>query len=156
MTSIFKNHLAINVTLHCLTGCAIGEILGLIIGIALGLSNLITIFLAIALAFIFGYSFSVKPLIKNGIDLGLAIKIAFIADTLSIATMELVDNFVMYIIPGALHARLVDPLFWVSMIIALGAAFVAAVPVNDYLLKRNKGHMVLHEALHSKNHSQEN
>lgn len=142
------DHVAIDVTLHCLTGCAIGEILGLVIGTAVGLSSLATISLAITLAFAFGYMFSLLPLLKNGIALGTALSIALAADTLSIATMELVDNAVMYAIPGALHAGLVNPLFWIAMTLALGAAFIAAVPVNDYLLRRGRGHMLLHDALH--------
>lgn len=132
--------MAVSATLHCLTGCAIGEVLGLMIGAALGLSTVITIALAVLLAFIFGFSLSTLPLVKAGIGFGAALTVVAAADTLSIATMELVDNAVMLAIPGALHAGLVDPLFWVSMPIALTVAFFAALPVNLHLLKRNKGH----------------
>ncbi len=134
------NEMAVSATLHCLTGCAIGEVLGLIIGTAFGLSNIVTILLAIVLAFIFGFSMSTLPLVKAGIGFTAALSVVAAADTLSIATMELVDNAVMVAIPGAMHATLIDPLFWVSMPIALVAAFFAALPVNRYLLKRNKGH----------------
>jgi len=137
------NSMAASATLHCLTGCAIGEVSGLVIGTALGLSNLITITLAIILAFIFGYSLSTFPLIKAGLGFFAALSVVFAADTLSIATMEVVDNSVMAVIPGAMDAGLVNPLFWISMPIALTAAFFAAYPVNKYLLKRNKGHALI-------------
>lgn len=148
------NAMAISATLHCLTGCAIGEVLGLIIGTAFGLSLGVTILLAIALAFVFGFALSTLPLVKAGIGFGAALSVVAAADTLSIATMELVDNLVMVAIPGALHAGLVSPLFWISMPIALIAAFFAALPVNKYLLKRNKGHALTMNLLggHAHNH----
>lgn len=150
------NAMAVSATLHCLTGCAIGEVLGLIIGTALGLSIGWTILLAIALAFVFGFALSTLPLVKAGIGFFAAFSVVAAADTLSIATMELIDNLVMVAIPGALHAGIVSPLFWVSMPIALTAAFFAALPVNKYLLKRNKGHALtmnlLGEHGHGHNH----
>lgn len=132
--------MAASATLHCLTGCAIGEITGLIIGTALGLSVLTTLILAVSLAFFFGYMFSTIPLIKNGMKFWPALSLVFAADTLSIATMELVDNGVMAIIPGAMSEGIVNPIFWASMALALTAAFFAAYPVNKYLLARGKGH----------------
>lgn len=148
------NDMAVSATLHCLTGCAIGEVLGLIIGTALGLSIGWTILLAVALAFVFGFALSALPLVKAGIGFTVALSVVAAADTLSIATMELVDNLVMIAIPGALHAGLVSPLFWVSMPIALTAAFFAALPVNKYLLKKNKGHALTMNLLgeHGHNH----
>ena len=134
------NAMAISATLHCLTGCAIGEVLGLIIGAAFNLSNLVTTILAVTLAFIFGFALSTLPLVKAGIAFTTALSVVIAADTLSITVMEIVDNLVMYLIPGAMHASLVDPLFWISMPIALTAAFFAALPVNKYLLRKNKGH----------------
>lgn len=144
--------MAVSATLHCLTGCAIGEVLGLVIGAAFGLSAGVTIALAVLLAFIFGFALSTLPLVKAGIGFGAALSLVAAADTLSIATMEVVDNAVMVAIPGALHAGLVDPLFWVSMPIALTAAFFAALPVNQYLLKRNKGHALTMNALGEHGH----
>lgn len=134
------NTMAVSATLHCLTGCAIGEVLGLIIGTAVGLSTGITILLAVSLAFVFGFALSTLPLVKAGIGFGAALSVVAAADTLSIATMEVVDNLVMLGIPGALHSGIVEPLFWISMPLALTAAFFAALPVNKYLLSRNKGH----------------
>lgn len=134
------NAMAVSATLHCLTGCAIGEVLGLVIGTVLGLSVGLTIVLAVVLAFAFGFALSTIPLVKAGVGFFAALSVVALADTLSIATMEVVDNLVMVVIPGAMDAGLVNPLFWVSMPIALTAAFVAALPVNKYLLKRNKGH----------------
>ncbi|MBG6095912.1 DUF4396 domain-containing protein [Nocardioides luteus] len=139
------NAMAASATLHCLTGCAIGEIAGLMIGTAIGLSTGWTIVLAVGLAFVFGYALSTLPLLKSGLALGTALSVVLAADTLSIATMELVDNLVMALIPGAMEAGLVNVVFWVGMMIALTVAFVAAFPVNRYLLQRGKGHALTHE-----------
>ncbi len=137
--------MALSATLHCLTGCAIGEIAGLMIGTAIGLSTGWTIVLAVSLAFLFGYALSTLPLLKAGVGLGAALSLVFAADTLSIATMEIVDNAVMALIPGAMDAGLVNVVFWLGMMIALTAAFFAAYPVNRYLLARGKGHALTHE-----------
>lgn len=138
-----RNHTALSATLHCLIGCGIGEVAGLIIGTAIGLSSVATIALAILLAFIVGFALSTRPLIKAGLTLSAALPIVFAADTLSITTMEIVDNTVMAIVPGAMNAGLAHPLFWITMAVSLAAAFCAAYPVNNYLLKRNKGHALL-------------
>jgi hypothetical protein len=138
------NAMAISATLHCLTGCAIGEILGLMIGTALGLGTLATIAVAVGLAFLFGYALSTLPLLRAGLGLGAALTVVLAADTLSIATMELVDNLVMAAIPGAMEAGLVNPVFWLSMMLALTVAFFAAWPVNRHLLARGKGHALTH------------
>jgi uncharacterized cupredoxin-like copper-binding protein len=140
--------MAASATLHCLTGCAIGEILGLIIGTAIGLSNVATIALAIGLAFLFGYTLSTLPLLRAGLGFFAALGIVLAADTLSIATMELVDNAVMAAIPGAMDAGLSNPVFWLAMMLALTAAFIAAYPVNRYLLSRGKGHALTHHYMH--------
>ncbi|MEO5498884.1 MAG: DUF4396 domain-containing protein [Candidatus Saccharimonadales bacterium] len=139
------NSMAASATLHCLTGCAIGEIAGLMIGTALGWSVFATTTLAVGLAFFFGYLLSTLPLLKTGLGFFTALSVVFAADTLSIATMELVDNLVMAGIPGAMNAGLVNPLFWVSMMVALVAAFGAAYPVNRYLLTKGKGHALVHK-----------
>jgi hypothetical protein len=139
------NSMALSATLHCLTGCAIGEILGLLVGTAIGLSTGWTIVLAVGLAFLFGYTLSTFPLLRAGLGVGAALGIVLAADTLSIAVMEVVDNAVMALIPGAMDAGLVNELFWISMLIALAAAFVAAYPVNRYLLARGKGHALTHD-----------
>ena len=146
------NALAVSATLHCLTGCAIGEIAGLMIGTALGLAALPTIALAVGLAFLFGYALSTLPLLKAGLAVGTAMSVVLAADTLSITTMEIVDNLVMLIIPGAMDAGVVNPIFWLSMALALTAAFFAALPVNRYLLARGKGHALTHQYHHA-NHT---
>jgi len=137
--------LAISATLHCLTGCAIGEVLGMVIGTALGWSNLSTIVLAVALAFVFGYALTIRPVLKSGLPLRAAIGVAFAADTVSIAVMEIVDNAVMLLVPGAMEAGLASWLFWVSLAFALAVAFVVTVPVNRWLISRGKGHAVVHQ-----------
>ena len=131
--------------MHCLTGCAIGEVLGLVIGTALGWGNVATIALAVVLAFFFGYSLTMLPLLRSGLALGAAIPLALAADTLSITVMEIVDNAVMLVVPGAMEAGLASPLFWGSLAFALAVAFVAAFPVNRYLIARGRGHAVVHE-----------
>ena len=137
--------MAASATLHCLTGCAIGEILGLMIGTAIGLATGTTIALSVALAFFFGYTLSSFPLLRAGLTFGAALRLVLAADTVSILTMEVVDNLVMAAIPGAMDAGLVNPVFWAGMAISLVAAFVAAYPVNRYLLRRGKGHALTHE-----------
>ncbi|MEA2475095.1 MAG: hypothetical protein QOE06_3010 [Thermoleophilaceae bacterium] len=136
---------AISATLHCLTGCALGEIAGMAIGTAFGFSNLGTILLAIALAFVFGYSLTSLPLLRAGLTVAAVAPIAFASDTLSIATMEVVDNLIVLVIPGALTAGLGDILFWGSLAFALVIAGVFAVPVNRALIARGKGHVAVHE-----------
>jgi hypothetical protein len=137
--------LAISATLHCLTGCAIGETLGMIIGTAAGFSEWGTIALAVALAFLFGYSLTSLPLLRAGLALSAIVPIAFASDTLSIAVMEIVDNAIMLLIPGAMEAGLTNVLFWGSLSVALAIAGVIAFPVNRWLLKRGKGHAAVHE-----------
>lgn len=140
--------MAINATLHCLTGCAIGEISGMVIGTIFGLSSLMTIVLSVGLAFLFGYTLSTLPLIKANLSLRRAFTVILAADTLSILTMEIVDNGIMAIIPGAMNAGLVNPVFWLAMPFSLTIAFLVAVPVNKYLLERGKGHALVHEYHH--------
>ncbi len=134
-------------TAHCLTGCAIGEVLGLAIGTAVGLSNTLTIVLAILLAFLFGYSLTMLPLLRSGLALAIVLPLALASDTFSITVMEVVDNLIIIAIPGAMDAGLDDLLFWGSLALALAIAFVAAWPVNRYLIARGRGHAVVH-ALH--------
>jgi hypothetical protein len=134
--------MALDATRHCLTGCAIGEILGLAVGAQLDLSNAITIALSIVLAFVFGYSLTLVPLLRGGMALAVAAGITFVADTVSITVMEVVDNAVVVVIPGAMDAGLNDLLFWGSLVISLIAAFIAAYPVNLWLISRGRGHAV--------------
>ncbi len=135
---------AVSATLHCLTGCAIGEIAGMAIGTALGFSNWGTVALAVVLAFVFGYSLTSLPLLRAGFALAAVIPIALASDTFSIAVMELVDNAVVLIIPGAIEAGLDTFLFWGSLSFSLAVAFVAALPVNRWLIARGKGHAAVH------------
>jgi len=139
------DRVALSATLHCLTGCAIGEIVGVAIGTALGWSNLPTIILAIGLAFLFGYSLTSWPLLRAGLAVAAVIPIALASDTLSIAIMELVDNVIILVIPGAMEAGLGELMFWGSLAVALVIAGLAAFPVNRWLLARGKGHAVVHE-----------
>ena len=138
------NRVAFSATMHCLTGCAIGEVLGMIIGTALDWGNRETIVLSIVLAFLFGYSLTMLPLLRGGMTLAAAIPVALAADTLSITIMELVDNAIILVIPGAMEAGLSDLLFWGSLAGALLVAGVAAYPANRWLIARGRGHAVVH------------
>ena len=138
------NRVAFSATVHCLTGCAIGEVLGMVIGTALGWGNGETIVLSIALAFLFGYSLTMLPLLRGGVALAAAIPVALAADTISITIMEIVDNAIILVIPGAMEAGLSDLLFWGSLAGALLVAGVAAYPANRWLIARGRGHAVVH------------
>ena len=138
------NSLAFSATLHCLTGCAIGEVLGMVIGTALGLGNGGTIVLAVTLAFLFGYALTIRPLLRSGLAFGAAAKLALAADTASITVMEIVDNAIMLVIPGAMSAGLGSVLFWASLAVSLLIAGAAVFPVNRWLIARGRGHAVVH------------
>jgi len=142
------NAIALSATLHCLTGCALGEIAGMIIGTALGFSNWGTVALAVALAFLFGYTLTSLPLLRAGLALAAVVPIALATDTFSIAVMEIIDNAIMLLVPGAMEAGLGDLLFWGTLSFALVVAGVVAYPVNRWLITRGKGHAVLHESGH--------
>ena len=135
-------------TLHCLMGCAIGEIAGMVIGTAAGWSNAPTVFVSVVLAFVFGLSLSILPLLKSGLSFKTAFPIVLAADTLSIATMEVFDNLLMVVIPGAMNAGLVNPTFWWSLPLGLSIGYLAAYPVNYFLLKKGKGHALTMEYHH--------
>ena len=135
---------AMSATLHCLTGCGIGEVLGMVLGTAWGLTNAQTIALAVVLAFIFGYALTLLPLLRAGLALRAAAGLALAADTISITVMEIVDNAIMLVIPGAMDAPLDSALFWGSLAVALVVAAAAALPVNYWLISRGRGHAVVH------------
>ena len=138
------NRSAFAATWHCLTGCAIGEVLGLVIATALGWGNAASIGLAIVLAFAFGYFMTLRPLVRSGLPLHKAARIALAADTVSIAVMEIVDNGFVLLVPGAMQAGLGDFLFWWSLAVGLFIAFWAAFPVNRALIARGRGHAAVH------------
>ncbi|MFF3770275.1 DUF4396 domain-containing protein [Streptomyces sp. NPDC002232] len=140
--------MAARATLHCLTGCAIGEILGMIIGTAFGWGNVPTMVLAIVLAFFFGYALTLRGILAAGVDFRTAFKVALAADTLSIAVMELIDNGVIALWPGAMDAHLDEPLFWIVLALSLAVAFVVTTPVNKWMIGRGKGHAVVHQYHH--------
>jgi hypothetical protein len=138
------NRVAFSATVHCLTGCAIGEILGMVIGTALGFSDLGTIVLAVVLAFLFGYTLTSLPLLRAGMAFGAVVPIALASDTISITIMEIVDNAIILLIPGAMDAGLDDIGFYLALAAALLIAGAAAFPANRWLISRGKGHAVVH------------
>ncbi|GGX72560.1 DUF4396 domain-containing protein [Streptomyces anandii] len=136
--------MAAQATLHCLTGCAIGEVLGMVVGTAAGLHNTATVVVSVALAFVFGYALTMRGVLRAGLPLRDALKVALAADTVSIAVMELIDNTVMVGVPGAMDAGLADALFWASLVLSLALAFLLTTPVNRWMIGRGKGHAVVH------------
>ena len=142
------NRLAVSATLHCLTGCAAGEVSGMAIGTALGWSNLGTIALAVGLAFLFGYTLTSIPLFRAGLNFAAALPIILATDTVSITIMEVIDNLVVILVPGALHAHVTDPLLWGSIALGFAVAFPFAWWANRYMLARGKGHALVHQYHH--------
>lgn len=137
--------MALTATRHCLTGCAIGEILGMFLTTWWGWGNAGSIGLSIALAFFFGYLLTYTGVRRAGADSRTAARAAWASDTVSILTMEIVDNLFILVVPGAISAGLETALFWWSLAVSLAVAFVAAVPVNHWLMARGKGHAVVHQ-----------
>ena len=142
---------AIVATLHCFTGCAIGEVLGMMIGTHYQLGNTPTVILSVILAFFFGYLLTFIPVKRSGMTTGAAIRTTLAADTVSITSMEIIDNLIMIVIPGAMMAGLASGLFWGSLVLSLAIAFIVTVPVNRWLIIRGKGHAVVH-AHHNHDH----
>jgi uncharacterized protein DUF4396 len=136
--------MAAQATLHCLTGCAIGEVLGMVIGTSAGLHNGATVVLSIALAFVFGYALTMRGVMRAGLPFRAALAVAFAADTVSIAVMEVIDNAVVLAVPGAMDAGVTSLLFWVSLVVALAVAFLLTTPLNRAMMGRGKGHAVVH------------
>ncbi len=148
-----QKNMAASATLHCLTGCAIGEMVGVTIGTHVGFAPHQTVVLASVLSFVSGYSFSTWPLLKAKLSFWKALRLVFAADTVSILTMTIADNLLMLLIPGAMDKNLAHPVYWVSRVLSLTAAFIAAYPVNVYLLKKGKGHALTHE-FHGHDHKE--
>jgi ABC-type uncharacterized transport system permease subunit len=129
--------LATAATLHCLTGCAIGEFIGLLIGVALGWNPWVTMAFATVLGFASGYTLGLLPLVRQGMTVGHAFKTIWLGETISIAVMELAMNFTDYHVGGVTTASVLSMQFWLGFAAALPAGFLAAWPVNWWLLKKN-------------------
>lgn len=138
------NKMALSATLHCLFGCAIGEMIGVTIGTHMGFAPHNTVILASVLSFVSGYTVSTWPLLRAKLSFSKALRLVFAADTLSIFAMTVMDNLIMLLIPGAMDKDLSHPIYWVSRILSLTAAFFVAFPVNAYLLRKGKGHAITH------------
>jgi hypothetical protein len=139
------NRLAFRATTHCLSGCAIGEVLGMVLAALFGWGMAATLVLATALAFVFGYLMTIIPLLQGGMEMRAALTLALASDTVSITIMEIVDNVVVVLIPGAMNAGLTTFLFWGSLAISLVVAGFAAFPVNRWLISRGRGHALVHQ-----------
>jgi len=100
---------------------------------------------SVVLAFFFGYALTIQPVLRAGVGFRRAAGVAFASDTVSITTMEIVDNAFILIVPGAIAAGLGDGLFWWSLGLSLLIAFVLTVPVNRWLIARGRGHAVMHD-----------
>jgi hypothetical protein len=141
--NVSLNQLALSATLHCLTGCSIGEVAGMVIGTALGWTNAPTVVLSVVLAFFFGYAMTVRPLLAAGMAFPVVLRLALASDTASITVMEIVDNLIMLVIPGAMDAGVDSWLFWTSLAFSLVLAGIAAFPVNRWLIARGRGHALV-------------
>ena len=137
--------LAASATNHCLTGCLLGEVTGMSIATALGWGNVASIAVAVALAFVFGYSLTSIPLLRANLPLAAIVPIALAADTVSIAIMELIDNLTVILVPGAMEAGLGDARFWLPLLGGFVIAWPFAFIVNRWMIRRGKGHAVVHE-----------
>jgi hypothetical protein len=139
------NRLAVSATNHCLTGCVIGEVVGMVIATALGWADVASIALAVGLAFVFGYGLTSIPLLRSGLAMAAVVPIALAADTVSIAIMELIDNATILLVPGAMEAGLGDLRFWLPLLGGFVLAWPFAFAVNRAMIRRGKGHAVVHE-----------
>ena len=137
--------LAASATNHCLTGCVIGEVTGMMIATTLGWGDVPSIALAVALAFLFGYSLTSLPLLRARISVAAIVPIALAADTVSIVIMEVIDNGFMLLVPGAMEAGLGDFRFWAPLLGGFAIAWPFAFAVNRAMIRRGKGHAVVHQ-----------
>jgi hypothetical protein len=142
------NRLAVSATTHCLTGCAIGELVGMVIATAFGWGNIASVALAVALAYLFGFSLTAMPLVRAGLAAGVVVSTALAADTVSITIMEVIDNVVVVLVPGAMEASLDEPLIYASIAAGFAIAYPFAFLANRYMIARGKGHAVVHEHHH--------
>lgn len=145
--------IALSATTHCLTGCAIGEVAGLAVAAAVGMADVPSIALAVVLAFFFGYSLAMWPLVRSGLTLRAALGIALAADTLSITVMEVIDNAIILLMPGAMEAGLSESLFWGSLVFALTVAFAVTWPVNYLLISRGRVDARIHRSHQARGHA---
>ncbi len=131
-----RGKLATHATVHCLLGCAIGELAGLMIGVSLGFDPWATIALATVLGFASGYVLGLVPLVRTGKTWGEAFRMIWLGETISIGVMELVMNVVDYNLGGVHASSVMSFQFWIGYLFALPAGFIAAWPVNYWLLGR--------------------
>ena len=125
------------VTLHCLTGCLIGEWLGLAIGVVFALPTAATVVLATLLAYASGFALTMWPLLRGGMGFGPALKTVFIGEAVSIGVMEIAMNLTDYGMGGMGVKSLLAARYWIALAVAIPSGFLAAWPVNAWLLRRN-------------------
>ncbi len=142
------NRLAVSATNHCLTGCVIGEVTGMFIATAAGWGDVASIALAVGLAYLFGFTLTARPLVRAGLAAGTVVSTALAADTVSITIMEVIDNVVVVLVPGAMDAGVADPLIYGSIAAGFVVAYPFAFLANRYMMARGKGHAVVHEYHH--------
>lgn len=136
MTIDIKTKHTIRHTIHCLIGCGIGEILGMLISSLFGWHRIGRLPLAIALSFFFGYLITYRGVRKQTETSKEAFKITLATDTVSITSMELVDNTIEFIIPNALLVTATSFRFWWGLALSLTIAFFITVPVNRYMMSK--------------------
>jgi len=128
---------AVQHTAHCLVGCGIGEITGSAIGAGFRWPNMAQTALAVLLAFCFGYGLTFFGSKRMGLSTHEARNTALRTDTISITSMEIIDNVLLaWLIPGAMSTAVISWLFWWSLSLSLAVAFLVTVPVNRYVTVR--------------------
>ncbi|MBO6548375.1 MAG: DUF4396 domain-containing protein [Rhizobiales bacterium] len=124
-------------TMHCLTGCTIGEVLGLIIGVSAGFTPFYTIALAVFLAFLIGFAMAIHSVQSSeGLGFVAAFRAVWLGEVISMGIMEFVMNVVDYSVGGMHATSIFTGVFWLGIGLAIPAGFLAAWPVNYWLLSK--------------------
>lgn len=131
------SRLAVSATIHCLLGCSIGEVAGLMLGVTYGWAVWQTVTVATILAFISGFAFTLIPMMRSGRSFSETFRIIWLGESISIGVMEIAMNVTDYMLGGMQANSLAELIFWTSMLAAAAAGFVAAFPVNWWMISRN-------------------
>jgi len=128
---------AAQATLHCLSGCVIGEVAGLMIGVSIGLGVWATIGLATALAYLSGFTLGLVPVMRReGVTFWRALQLIWVGEVISIGVMEIAMNAADYAVGGMQAGSVFHWQFWLGVAVAVPAGFLAAWPINYWLLNR--------------------
>jgi len=128
---------AAHATLHCSIGCIIGETVGLMLGTTLHFSQPVSMLVSTLLAYGSGFSLAISPLMRRtGMTLPSAFAAIWIGEAISIGVMEVVMNAIDYNMGGMRTGSIVNPRFWLALLVATAVAFLVAWPVNAWLIAK--------------------